>query len=271
LERRVEEIADGRERDRVNVEQLGAEHAEPRVSVLLTVFNHADLVATAIRSVAFADVADVELIVVDDASIDQSVQVVREVCAEVPWLDAKLLQRSVNSGLPAVARNLALEHARGELVFILDADNSVLPLGIPKLAAALEGDLEAAFAYGLIEKFDARGSIGLESWLDWDPERLPYGNYIDAMALIRRAALEAVGGYPDQQSLAGWEDFALWLAMAEAGMHGVRVPDIVGRYRVSQYSMLSITGIDHSTTWTTLLRKYPRTLESAAKRRTGAG
>jgi GT2 family glycosyltransferase len=147
-------------------------------------------------------------------------------------------------------------------VFILDADNAVLPLGIPKLTAALENDLEAAFAYGIIEKFDAQGPVGLESWLDWDPGRLPYGNYVDAMALIRRSALDSVGGYPDQQSLAGWEDYALWLAMAEAGMKGVRLPDFVGRYRVSQYSMLSITGIDHSTAWTTLLRKYPETMQA---------
>ncbi|HET9152808.1 MAG TPA: glycosyltransferase [Solirubrobacterales bacterium] len=263
LERRVEELTQGGEENTVTVEQLGPEHAPPRVSVLLTVYNHADLVGNAIRSVAFGEVEDIELIAVDDASTDDSADVVREVCAEAPWLDAKLVQRSVNSGLPAVARNCGLEHARGELVFILDADNTVLPLGIPKLAAALEGNPEAAFAYGIIEKFDAGGPVGLESWIDWDPTRLPYGNYIDAMALIRRSALEEVGGYPDQQSLAGWEDFGLWLAMAEAGMGGIRVPDVVGRYRVSQYSMLSITGIDHSTAWTTLLRKYPKTMRVA--------
>jgi Glycosyl transferase family 2 len=262
LERRVEELARGGAENEVAVEQFGPDLPNPRISVLLTVYNHSDLVGSAIRSVAFAETDDIELIAVDDASTDGSAEVVREACAQAPWLAAKLIRRSVNSGLPAVARNTALEYARGELVFILDADNAVLPLGIPKLAAALENDLEAAFAYGIIEKFDAQGPVGLESWLDWDPGRLPYGNYIDAMALIRRSALDAVGGYPDQQSLAGWEDYALWLAMAEAGMKGVRLPDFVGRYRVSQYSMLSITGIDHSTAWTTLLRKYPETMQA---------
>jgi hypothetical protein len=261
LERRVEELASGVQTNQVSVEQLGPEHPEPRVSVLLTVYNHAELVCQAIRSVASASIEDLELIVVDDASTDGSAEVVRESCAEAPWLDSKLVQRSVNSGLPAVARNLALEHARGELLFILDADNMVLPLGIPKLKAALEENPEAAFAYGIIQKFDASGPVGLESWLDWDPERLLYGNYIDAKAMIRRSALEAVGGYPDEQALAGWEDFALWLAIAEAGMGGIRVPDFIGRYRVSQYSMLSITGVDHSTAWNTLLRKYPKTME----------
>jgi len=264
LEQRIEELAGTVKENKVEAEQIGPEIAAPRISVLLTVYNHADLVGDAIRSVAFSEAHDVELIAVDDASTDDSVAAVREACAEAPWLPTKLVRRSVNSGLAAVARNLGLEYARGEFVFILDADNEVLPLGIPKLTAALEGNPEAAFAYGILEKFDASGSVGLESWLDWDPERLSYGNYADAMALIRRSVLEEVGGYPGHQSLVGWEDYALWLAIAEAGMGGIRVPDFIGRYRVSPHSMLSITGIDHSTAWTTLLRSYPKTLRTAA-------
>lgn len=261
LERRVEELIAGpAPRERVEVTRIGPKLERPRVSVLLTVFNHAELVAEAVHSVAVSEYRDLELIAVDDASSDGSADAVRTALAEAPWLSAKLVRRNVNSGLPASSRNLAFEHASGELLFILDADNLVLPWGIPKLVAALDADPELAFAYGIIEKFDAGGAVGIESWLEWDPERLRYGNYVDAMALIRRSAFEAVGGYSEQRTLAGWEDFALWIAMAEAGLDGVRVPDFVGRYRVSQHSMLSITGIDHSTAWMTLLRNYPETL-----------
>lgn len=266
LERRLKEAANGEgggEVNEVTVEELGPGVRSPRVSVLLTVFNHAELAPVALRSVAVSEFAEeVELIAVDDASMDDSVERLREAWAEYPWLSGKLVRRSVNSGLPAAARNLALEHAEADLLFILDADNTVLPRGLAKLTAALDEDPEAAFAYGIIEKFDGSQPIGLESWLDWDPHRLRYGNYVDAMAMIRREALERVGRYSTQRSLAGWEDYAVWLAMAEAGMRGVRVPDFIGRYLVSQHSMLSITGIDHSTAWTTLLRQYPATLLS---------
>lgn len=262
LERRVEEIVNGTRPNHVTVETLGGQIEDPKVSVLLTVYNHAELVTEAIRSVAYSDMREVELIAVDDASTDDSAEAVRRTCAELPWLSAKLVRRSLNSGLPAAARNLALEHARADLVFILDADNMVLPRGLTKLAAALDDDPEAAFAYGIIEKFDASGPVGLESFLDWDPERLRHGNYIDAMAMIRRRVLEDVGGYPDQDALGGWEDFALWLSIAEAGMRGIRIPDFIGRYRVSQHSMLSFTGIDHSTAWTTLMRLYPVTMRT---------
>jgi hypothetical protein len=262
LERRVGELlAETTEEPTIEVSDFGPEIENPQVSVLLTVYNHADLVADGIRSVAFAEWDDIELIAVDDASTDDSAAVIEATLAELPWLSAKLVRRSVNSGLPASSRNLAFEHARGELLFILDADNSILPLGIPKLVAALDKDPEAAFAYGIIEKFDATGPVGIESFLDWDPRRLRYGNYVDAMALIRREALEAVGGYSEAPALGGWEDYALWLAMAEQGMSAVRIPDFIGRYRVSQYSMLSVIGIDHSTAWTSLLRTFPRTME----------
>jgi GT2 family glycosyltransferase len=190
------------------------------------------------------------------------VDAVRRAWAEVPWLSGKLIRRPINGGLPASSRNLAFEYAQGELLFILDADNSVLPRGFEKLTAALDADPDAAFSYGIIEKFDGSGPLGIESWLDWDADRLRYGNYVDAMALIRREALEAVGGYSEAPALGGWEDYALWAAMAEKGLDAVRIPDFIGRYRVSQYSMLSVIGIDHSTAWTTLLRNYPRTMRA---------
>jgi hypothetical protein len=264
LERRVGELmAETSSEPTVEVTSFGPRRERPpRVSVLLTVYNHADLVAEGIRSAAFAEWEDLELIAVDDASTDESVAVMEATLAELPWLSGKLVRRSVNSGLPASSRNLAFEHASGELLFILDADNLILPLGIPKLVAALDADPEKAFAYGIIEKFDVTGAIGIESFLDWDPERLRYGNYVDAMALIRREALEAVGGYPEAPALGGWEDYALWAAMAEKGFDAIRIPDFIGRYRVSQYSMLSVIGIDHSTAWTTLLRNYPRTMHN---------
>jgi hypothetical protein len=264
LERRLGEISGAGADDEVTVEEFGREGRRPRISVLLTVYNHAELAPVALRSVAASEFDDeIEVIVVDDASVDDSVEALRRTWAEFPWLSGKLISRRVNGGLPASSRNLAFEHATGDLLFILDADNLVLPRGLAKLSAALDDDRAAAFSYGIIEKFDGSGPLGIESWLEWDPGRLRYKNYIDAMALIRREQFEEVGGYPTEPSLAGWEDYALWAAMAEAGMHGVRVPDFVGRYRVSQHSMLSIIAVDHSCAWNTLLRKYPMTMRIA--------
>jgi hypothetical protein len=239
------------------VEQHGPEVPRPRVSVLLTVYNYAGYVGEALRSVALSDLDEIEVVVVDDASSDDSVEAIRRACEEMPWLSVRLVRRRSNRGLSA-ARNLAAEHAKADLLFVLDADNKVLPSGLRKLADALDENPDAAFAYGIIETFDVNGPSGLISWLDWSPARLRYGNYIDAMAMVRASALEEVGGYSTDAAFStGWEDFALWVAMADHGLRGVRVPDFVGRYRINPHSMLSITDIDNSAIWAALLRKYP--------------
>ncbi len=56
------------------------------------------------------------------------------------------------------------------------------------------------------------------------------------MALIRKAAWQNVGGYVPMEH--GWEDFDLWCSFAEQGWHGVRIPEILARYRVHPGSML---------------------------------
>lgn len=256
LERRLSRLAAGEEPVEDAVERLGPKNAVPQVSVLLTVHNYADHVGGALRSVALGEGVPLEVVAVDDASTDDSVAAIRAVAQELPWLPITLIRRAHNGGLPA-ARNLALEHAQAELVFILDADNMVLPRGIAKLRDALDQHPEAAFAYGLIECFDDTGSVDVLSWMDWDPARLRHGNYVDAMALIRRDALAGIGGYSLDPALYGWEDFAVWVAMADAGHRGVRVPDFVARYRRAAHSMLALTTIDINEAWASLLRRYP--------------
>ena len=256
LERQIAGLAASGRPDEEIVEQLGPERPDPRVSVLLTVYNYADHVGEALRSTALSNLQEIEVIAVDDASTDGSVEAVRSACAELPWLSVKHVRRQRNHGLPA-SRNLAAAHASADLLFVLDADNLLLPAGLGRLAQALDEHPDAAFAYGIIECFDVNGPADLMNWLDWDPARLRLGNYIDAMAMIRRSALEAVGGYSTDPSLYGWEDFDVWVGMANRGMHGIRVPDLVARYRRSLHSMISLANVDSLATWSTLLRKHP--------------
>src|SRR5262249_7187829 len=69
---------------------------------------------------------------------------------------------------------------------------------------------------------------------------LAHGNYIDAMTLIRTARLREAGGYA-RMSVTGWEDYDLWCRFAELGWTGVRVPEILARYRTHGTSMLNTT------------------------------
>jgi hypothetical protein len=257
LERQLSRLEDGDAPAADKITTFGP-YAEtnPKVTVAVTLFNYEGFIAEALCSVAMSDLEEIEVVLVDDDSTDGSLATAKETLASVPWLAGKIVARGKNQGLPA-ARNLAIEHARAEYVFILDADNLVYPHALSRLAGRLDEDSDAAFAYGILEKFDTDGPYDLISWLAWDPKRLRYGNFVDAMALVRRSGFAAVGGYTTDPRLVGLEDLAFWCAMAEAGMAGAFLPEIVARYRAGRHSMISLTNIDASEAWSVLLERFP--------------
>lgn len=214
------------------------------VSVIVSLYNYGRFVRTAIESALASEGVATEVIVIDDRSTDDGPAVVRSIMEERPDAAILFLEQHVNTGVQR-ARNLAFEHARAPLAFVLDADNLVYPRGLQKLREGLLGDPEAAFAYGIIERFGEAGSLGLMGLEGWDEHRLARSHYIDAMALVRVDAWREVGGYVTDPALElGWEDYDLWLSFASHGYRGVHVREIVGRYRVHGVSSLAITTLD---------------------------
>jgi hypothetical protein len=233
--------------------------ASPRVSVLTTVYNYADHIEGALDSLARGSYRELEVVVVDDASQDGSLARVRAWMRRHPRIPATLVRHPTNRGLP-YARNTALGFARGELVFILDADNRLYPHCLERLVTALDGDDGAAFAYGLLQRFTHAGPASLMNLWPWEPERLRAGNYIDAMALVRKAVLRRAGGYSTDPRLHGWEDFDLWCHLAELGERAVFVPEVVARYRSARHTMLSVTDLSGSVAFSLLAERYPASM-----------
>ncbi len=227
------------------------------VSVVVTVHNYARFVGEALESVARSEGVKLEIVVIDDASIDGSAEVVRDFMRDHADIPVTLLEQRLNTGVQR-ARNTALSMCRAPTAFILDADNQVYPRGIAKLADALHADPAAGFAYGIIERFDAGGSIGLMGTEAWSPTLLAHEHYIDAMALVRIDAWKQVGGYVTDPSLeVGWEDYDLWLSFAGAGLHGVHVREIVARYRIHGVSALTVTALDTADLMARLRQRHP--------------
>ena len=241
-------------------------NATADVTVVVTLYNYARFVREALESVARSVGVSLEVVVVDDASTDGSEAVVRSIMNERPYLPLLLLRHRVNRGLP-VSRNLGFSRARAPLVFVLDADNMVYPNGIAHLRDALAGDPEAAFAYGLLHRFDDEGGAGVSGALPWNPARLIQVNYIDAMALVRRKTWEELGGYATDAALHGWEDYDLWLGCAGTGRRVAQVRQFVAKYRSHQTSMLSLTDLETESTYAVLRQRHPklyRSLEQAS-------
>lgn len=206
------------------------------VTVAISSYNYESYIRDALESVLRQTHANVELIVVDDRSTDGSLETVRN------WMEkegerfsrARLLRHSKNSGL-SQTRNTAFENAANEFIFVLDADNEIYPEAISKLLnASIQTGAEAA--YSQLEAFGATSGTGKAA--DWDPDMLARGNYIDAMALIRKQAWLAAGGYLDFET-AGWEDYDLWCKFVELGFKGTFVAEKLCRYRVHASSMVT--------------------------------
>ena len=261
LERAVCEIRvrqSGREPTAVETAHLTPTYGmlHPRVSVCIPVHNHAEEIVGALDSVIGADGPAVEVLVLDDASTDRTLDAV------VEWMEARrhvpgrVMTRPVNRGL-GPSRNELLRTARGEYAFMLDADNEIYPAAIARLCEALDGDPSAAFAYCMLERHSAGRSRGLLSDGPWEPDRLRYGNYVDAMAMLRRASVLQLGGYTEDIRFYGWEDYELWCRIAERGGHGQFVPEMLCRYRQTDHSMLSLTEIDGTEALSLLRDRYP--------------
>ncbi len=96
----------------------------PRVSLLMAAYNAAPFVRRAMDSVLCQTLEDWELLVVDDASTDETVSILRQYAAQD--VRVRLLERHKNQGF-IVNRNMALQHTAGDYVCILDADDWLSP------------------------------------------------------------------------------------------------------------------------------------------------
>jgi len=210
----------------------------------------------ALASVDRSEFEDYEVLVVDDASSDGSLRSVRDFLLAHPWMPATVLSNRVNRG-PAASRNALARQARGELMFVLDADNSIYPPALGRLVHALDRDPGAAFAYPLIAQTRSGAPVGLLSRYAWDPSLLRGGNYVDVMAMYRLDDFFALGGFTEDVRVTGWEDFFFWCACAESGRRGHLISEVLANYRQTGHSVLGWTQTDTTVAWSVLHARFP--------------
>ncbi|MGH3265472.1 MAG: glycosyltransferase, partial [Trebonia sp.] len=197
----------------------------PTVSVVITCFNYACWLPEAVTSVLDQTLADLELLIVDDGSSDDSLAVAHRL-AEGD--DRITVISQPNSGQPAIPRNRAIARARGRYVVSLDADDKLAPETLELCAAALDDDPAVGMAYAGQHHFGAT-----EQWhapAPWSLDRLKHANFLNCATMFRHAAWEAAGGY--STNVRGYEDWDLWLGIAQAGYVGRPVPEATFHYRI---------------------------------------
>ena len=204
----------------------------PLVSIVIPAYNQAHYLSRAIQSALEQTHRDLEVIVVDDGSSDETAAVAHS------FADPRLRYiYQANRGLSA-ARNTGLRHAGGEFVSFLDSDDQFRPRKIELLLAELKRHPEAGLAAGQAIPVDPDGQpigqifakeLPVESaqWLLGNP--LHVGS-----VLVRREWQEQVGFF--DETLRSYEDWDLWLRLALAGcpMRWVAQPVSLYRFHPAQ-------------------------------------
>lgn len=111
--------------------------ARPWLSILIPVYNVAPYLRDCIDSIAPQLPAEgVEILLLDDASTDNSLQICEEICAE-QGPAFRLIRHQANGG-PSAARNTMLDQAQGDYIWCVDADDEVMPGALARLREVVE-------------------------------------------------------------------------------------------------------------------------------------
>ena len=202
----------------------------PRVSIIMGIYNCAPTLVESLDSIARQTYTDWEMILCDDGSKDDTLNVAREWARHDPR--TKVLVNDRNLGL---ARTLdrCIAEAHGQLLARQDGDDISEPDRLAKLVAAMDAHPEVAVVSSWMSCFDEHGVWGLvrtamfptrENFLRGSP-------VCHAPCMMRKSAVLAVGGYGAQPWVLLVEDYYLWFRLYAAGYKAMNVQEPLYRMR----------------------------------------
>lgn len=215
-----------------------AKPARVSIAAIMPVYNGRLWVEQAVRSVLAQTVAPDEIIVIDDGSTDESMDLVRAIAAE----GAKIrILTQANAGQSA-ARNLAISLCTSEWIALIDQDDLWYPNHLEELADAVRQHrgLRLGWVYSDFDDIDVDGRLVKRDFIDHtkidNPKRdltkvLAQGFIIQPSAtLISREAILEVGGFDER--LSGYEDDDLFLRIFRADYDNAFLAEPTSQWRI---------------------------------------
>jgi glycosyltransferase involved in cell wall biosynthesis len=207
---------------------------EVLVTVVMPTFNAAQSVESAIQSVLRQTQNNIELVVVDDCSTDNTVALVSALAQAHD--NVRLIKSQANSGSPATPRNTGIENARGRYLAFLDADDRWAPEKLERQIQLIESEGAAISCTGY-EVVDIEGTLvgrfippAVADYRDLLSE-----NTLGCSTVMIDSSKIAKPRFP----MCGHEDYALWLSLARQGWSVYALPDVLASYQVTPGSVSS--------------------------------
>jgi glycosyltransferase involved in cell wall biosynthesis len=196
----------------------------PQVTAAIATYNRASYLIEAVESALAQESVDLEVIVVDDGSTDETPQALE------PYLDRIDYVRQTNAGR-AEARNTAIRRARGTYVALLDDDDVWLPDKLARQVRHMEAHPAVGLSHGQSEVMDAQGRVLPDEtetqrrlFADLHRQQPTYASYarrclcLTSATIVRREVFDRVGLFDGSAAMTGHsvtgEDLDLYLRIA---------------------------------------------------------
>ncbi len=208
----------------------------PAVSIVMAVKNASPTLPEAIESCLEQDFPDFELIAVDDFSSDDTPAILESYRQRDPRLR---VLRPERPGL-VEAHRTGCAASRAPYLARMDADDRSLPRRIGLQHQFLESRPDLSAASCLVRITGSLAGEGFQRYEKWlnallEPEEIARERFIESpvvhpSSMMRRSALESIGGYADPH----WaEDYDLWLRFLDRGHHIAKVAEMLFQWRDS--------------------------------------
>lgn len=202
----------------------------PAVSVIIPTYNHAQFLRAAIQSVVDQTFPDWEAVIVNNYSEDETVEIVES------FNDLRIrLVNFRNHGVIAASRNHGISLATGKMIAFLDSDDVWYPEKLQRCMDALGEQADVVCHAEAWVRENAPPRV-----VKYGPQsRTRYlsllydGNCLSTSAIVvRKSALDRVGGFSEDPQMVTAEDYELWLRLAKEGCSFVLIEEVLGEYRL---------------------------------------
>lgn len=212
----------------------------PLVTVGIASFNNAEYLYETLESVRLQTYSPIEVIIVDDASLDNSAEVAKKWMCDYPDIRAQLIRHEKNQGICRVCNSI-ITRAKGDFISLIGSDDVYLPDKLAnQVPMLMQGPPELGVVFGDIAYMDSQGKSIEPSFekatMHSGDVLIPLlrGNFVPAMSiLVRKKCYDVVGLYDETLF---YDDYDMWLRVARK-FHFLYVPGITARYRIHPKSV----------------------------------
>ena len=204
-----------------------------KVSIIIPCYNKEKYIEDAIKSALNQTYQNIEIVCIDDCSTDNSKTILKALADK--YNNIILLEEDANIGV-CRARNKAIDIANGEYILPLDADDTLEPSFVEKAINILDKNDDIDVVSCCVKGIDRKISQKFD-YHYVDKNDIAIGKeIIISSAVMKKSDFITLGGYKEELTSLGCEDWDLWLTFLENGLKIIKINEFLYNYTKLQHS-----------------------------------